>query len=91
MELADIENIIHKNHMLSKNGIEKIGIFGSFARGEEGNDIDILIEKNSNIESILSFKNELEERTKKKVDIVLEKYANPIILFRAKKEIVYVS
>ena len=35
--------------------------------------------------------NDLETITKKEVDIMLIKYANPIVLYRAQKDMIYVS
>ena len=63
-------------HLLKMNGIRKAGIFGSYARGEEkrNSDIDILIEipKNKKF-SLLDFvglKQDLEDSTGKKIDLV---------------------
>ena len=60
---------------------EKIGIFGSTARGDntEKSDIDILYRlKNSvGLLNLVRIKNSLEEKLNKKVDLVSEKYINP--------------
>jgi hypothetical protein len=37
------------------------------------------------------FQRDLESLTSKKIDIMIKKYANPIILHRALKDMVYVS
>lgn len=55
------------------------------------NDIDILIEDNVDYRSLSVFRDELQKLTNKHIDIVIEKYANPIVLHRAKKEIIYVT
>lgn len=61
--------------VLKKNGVSKAGIFGSYARGEQNkkSDVDILVEiKNDNL-SLLGFigvQQELEDKIKKKVDLV---------------------
>ena len=44
MTFNEIEDIFYENQLLDKYNIEKIGIFGSLARGENGNDVDIFIE-----------------------------------------------
>jgi len=48
MKLEEIQKILakHKRELYEKYKIKEIGIFGSFARGEEkeGSDIDILVE-----------------------------------------------
>ena len=95
MSIESFDNFAHllkSSNLLSKYGLEKIGVFGSFARGEKANDIDIFIDNDEiNIESLYSFKFDLEKISEKKIDLVLKKYANPIVLFRANKEMKYVN
>ena len=78
--------------LLKKHHLEKIGVFGSFARGEEANDIDFYIDSDDYcVEDLLDLKDDLEKITQKRVDIMLKKYANPIILYRAEKDMKYVT
>ena len=86
-----LKEIILSNKLLEKYGITKIGIFGSTARGENGNDIDILVDEDISYKKLILFKKELEQLSNKKVDIMIKKYANPIVLYRAEKEIIYVA
>ena len=89
--ILDLEKAIKKTNLLEKYNLEKIGIFGSFARGEKSNDIDFYIDaEDYNIKNLIDLKDELEKITEKEVDIMLKKYANPVILFRAKKDMKYV-
>lgn len=90
MTLENFKNTLKNENIFEKYGIERIGIFGSMARGADGKDIDILVE-DSDYQKWIDIKNELEKKTKIHLDIMLEKYANPIVLMRAKKEIVYVT
>ncbi|MGL5125429.1 MAG: nucleotidyltransferase family protein [Fusobacteriaceae bacterium] len=90
MTLENFKNTLKSENIFEKYGIERIGIFGSMARGVDGKDIDILVE-DSDYQKWIDIKNELEKKTKIHLDIMLEKYANPIVLMRAKKEIVYVT
>jgi len=54
--------------------------------------IDFYIDlENYNINNLIPLKKDLENITEKEVDIMLKKYANPIILYRAKKDMVYVA
>lgn len=59
----------------------KIGIFGSYSRGEntEESDIDILysFEKPIGLFKLIGIKDDLEQKLNKKVDLVSEKYAHP--------------
>jgi len=71
----DPENIKQKIlPVLRRYGVKRIGLFGSYVRGEmrEDSDIDILVEISKNI-SLLDFvgiKLEIEEILGKKVDLV---------------------
>ena|SRR3989344_1508216 len=72
---SEIENIKKKIvPLLKKNKVTKAGIFGSYARGEQTkkSDVDILIEVGNTV-GLLEFigiKLLLEERLKRKVDLV---------------------
>jgi len=61
----------------------KIGIFGSYARGEntDDSDIDILysFDEAIGLFKLIEIKNELEHKLKKQVDLVSEKYAHPTL------------
>ncbi len=83
--------LIQEYELLKKYQLERIGIFGSLARGEVANDVDILVEQVGDYKRLIQFKMELEKLFHKKIDIVIEKFANPIVLYRAKKDIIYVS
>jgi uncharacterized protein len=89
-EIDEIEDIMIKNHMFEKYNLSRVGIFGSTARGEKSNDIDILIDEEIDYKLLAAFKFELQNLLNKSIDLVIAKFANPILLHRAKKEIVYV-
>ena len=90
--LNALEKALRDENLLKKYNLEKIGIFGSFARGEKANDIDFYIDsENYNINNLLKLKHDLEKITKKEIDIMVRKYANPIILYNAKKDMKYVT
>jgi len=87
-----LEKAIKNESLLEKYNLEKIGVFGSFARGEKANDIDFYIDlDNYNIKNLINLKRDLEKITEKEVDIMLKKYANPIVLYRAEKDMRYVT
>jgi len=87
-----LEQALKNENLLKKYNLDKIGVFGSFARGENANDIDFYIDSdNYNLKNLIFLKKDLEIITKKEVDIMLKKYANPIVLYRAKKDMVYVT
>jgi predicted nucleotidyltransferase len=87
-----LETAIKNENLLKKYDLDKIGVFGSFARGETASDIDIYIDTdNYNLKNLISLKKDLENITEREVDIMLKKYANPIVLHRAQKDMVYVT
>ena len=87
-----LKQAIKDENILKKYNLDKIGVFGSFARGEKAKDIDFYIDMdNYNLKDLIPLKNDLEEITHKEVDIMLKKYANPIVLYRAQKDMVYVT
>ena len=86
-----LEAAIKKEEILKKYELGKIGIFGSFARGEIANDIDFYIDAEPyDLKNLLELKNDLEKISQKSVDIMMKKYANPIVLHRAQKDMKYV-
>ncbi|MEA2099062.1 MAG: nucleotidyltransferase family protein [Campylobacterota bacterium] len=85
----------HKEEFLKKYGVTKIGLFGSYARGDftKDSDIDIAIEMLNDKKSLSTFfalKRELEEIFNLKVDLGIESSLKPIAKERIFKEIVYV-
>ena len=90
--INSLEKAIKNENLLEKYNLEKIGVFGSFARGEKANDIDFYIDlDNYNIKNLINLKKDLEKITEKEVDIMLKKYANPIVLHRAERDMRYVT
>lgn len=84
-------SFISDNDLQNKYHLNRIGLFGSILEKDNPNDIDILIEDYSDHKDLIKFQDELEAVTGKSVDIVIEKYASPIIIYRAKRNINYVS
>lgn len=76
--------------ILKKHHIKKAGIFGSFARGEEkkSSDIDILVElrKGKSLFDLIHLEQELEKKTKRKVQAVTYKSIHPILKERILQE-----
>ncbi|MCR4437416.1 MAG: nucleotidyltransferase domain-containing protein [Eubacteriales bacterium] len=90
-QIEQIENVMVDNKLFERFNLSRVGVFGSAARGEQSNDIDILIEDNTDYRLLSAFRDELQKLMGKRIDIVIAKYANPIVLHRAMKEIVYVT
>ncbi|HOA41213.1 MAG TPA: nucleotidyltransferase family protein [Halanaerobiales bacterium] len=77
MKSEDIIIFLKNNkYELEKYGINKIGLFGSYAKNQENeySDIDILVEfkeGNETFDNYMDLKFYLEERFNKKVDLVI--------------------
>jgi predicted nucleotidyltransferase len=86
-----------KNYLKEKYGVERIGVFGSFARGEggRGSDIDLLIEFERPVGlAMMDMADELEAMLGRTVDILtpvgLENIRIDSIRKDIEREVVYV-
>ena len=79
--------------MQSRFGVEQIGLFGSYARNEEheNSDIDVLVKfREPALKSLIGLLDFLEDKFKKKVDIVTEgKQLSERFRALIKSEIIY--
>ncbi len=95
---SDILNFLSKEkvQLESKFRVSKIGLFGSYARGEETeeSDIDIILEFLPHTENLSEIKLSLKELIKKEfgknVDICREKYLKPYYRTQILKSAIYV-
>jgi len=95
--LTEIMDILKKNEreLSKKYGIQKIGIFGSYLRGEAGqeSDFDILVEFEQGVDiGLLKFveiENYLSDLLGIKVDMVEKSALKPRIGKHILKEVVY--
>lgn len=96
MEQEKIREKIHKQLPLlrDKYHVKKIGIFGSFVRGEQkkGSDLDILVEFESPIGffDFIRLENFLSNTLHKKVDLVSKKAVKSAVKKEILKEVQYV-
>jgi predicted nucleotidyltransferase len=85
----------NKNMLLEKFHITKIGLFGSYARGEQkdSSDIDLLVEFEENTQDLFDLKLQLKEFFRNKfgieTDICREKYIKPRLKRTILKETLY--
>jgi predicted nucleotidyltransferase len=82
----------HKEMFQSKYQIKKLGLFGSYAKGEENHqsDIDILVDMPSSFDLYYDLKEFLEEALNRSIDLGLEKSMRAFILDSIQEEIIYV-
>jgi len=94
--LEDIKAVLakHKEELREKYNIKNIGIFGSFARGEQSkrSDIDILVEFNEipDIFLLIDLEDYLKKLLHKKVDLVRESAIRPELKEDISREVVYI-
>ncbi|NMC74499.1 MAG: nucleotidyltransferase family protein [Geobacteraceae bacterium] len=83
----------HKPEMEERFGVIRIGLFGSYVRGEarEDSDIDFSIELTSNsADTYFGLLHYLEDSFQKRIDLGLESSFKPLIKPYIMKEIIYV-
>ena len=80
---------LQQEKIFDRFGISRIGVFGSFARGEAYKDIDILIDETIPYQQLIALREQLQYDLNVTVDIMLRQYAEPIILHRALKDMKY--
>jgi len=89
--VEELETLIRESGVLQRFSIRHLGVFGSFARNEPSNDIDLLIEDDLSLEDAMRFKEELDSMVDNRLDIMLKRFANPIVIYRARKDMRYVA
>lgn len=99
MENLSTDEIIaylRKNRALlnERFGVTRIGIFGSFARGEQSftSDVDMVVEmeeSRKNIHSFLKLKRFLEKEISREIDLGFEHSLKPAIKEKVIKQIIY--
>ena len=84
----------HKKEIEKKYGVLKIGLFGSYVRGEAGadSDIDIVVEmRDENIfRNFFNLEQYLKNNLHNNVDLGIETAIKPVVRKRILKEIIYV-
>ncbi len=82
----------HYEKFHNQYSVEKIGLFGSYARDEadDESDIDIFVQMHPKLLDMIAIKQHLEESFRKKVDIVrLRDKMNPYLKKRILKDGIY--
>lgn len=85
----------NKRYLYEKFGVTRIGIFGSFIRGENtcSSDLDVVVEMEEdkkNIHSFFELKRYLEKETARRIDLGFEHSLKPTVKERIKQQIIYV-
>ena len=83
----------HKKEFQKEYEVEKIGLFGSYARNKEHahSDIDIFVQMKPDLFKLVELKQQIEKDLQKKVDIIRNhKHIKPLLLKMIQKDINYV-
>ncbi len=94
--LRDVQRVIqtHKEELRKKYGVKRIGIFGSYSRGEQrkDSDVDILVEfgKPIGLIDFIRLQEYLESLLRVKVDLVTKGALKKRIKERVLQEVKYV-
>jgi len=90
----NVFNVIknHKNEIKTKYDVKRIGIFGSYAKGQqnEESDIDVLVEFGKpTFDNFMELAFYLEDLFGKKVDLLTPKSLSPYMRPSVEKEVVW--
>ncbi|MCF6309439.1 MAG: nucleotidyltransferase domain-containing protein [Sulfurimonas sp.] len=94
MTKYDVLNYLkeHYQEFKTKYDVEKIGLFGSYARDEatDDSDIDIFVKMKPSMFDMIAIKEQIEEDLHKKVDIIREhKNIKPFFLEMINRDLIY--
>lgn len=88
--IEDIRNYFIEHDLFNKYNLTKIGVFGSFARGEKFNDIDLYVEDDIELRKAAELKLLLQNNYDLQIDLVLKSKENKLTMFYAKKDMKYI-
>lgn len=91
---VDVLRVIRGIHseLVSRFTVQRIGVFGSFAKGDEGpeSDVDIIVElAEPTFDHYMDLKFRLEEVLKRPVDLVMADTVKPRIKPIIEREVIY--
>ena len=89
--IEQLQKFFNEEKIFTQFGLNRIGVFGSFSRKEKFNDIDIYIEEDISYNDLLSLNKLLTEKSIVPFDIVLKKFAEPLVMYAAKSDMRYVT
>jgi uncharacterized protein len=87
----DLYNFLLDHNVFAQLGVKKIGIFGSYSRGEKYNDIDLLLDDDPGFIKREMLKNLVEQGMHVPCDVVVKDKLEPIMLYYINKDLIYVQ
>lgn len=70
-DFDSLEQYLREKQIFDRFGLHQIGVFGSFARGESYQDIDLLIDETIPYQQLISLKNVLQQDLQLPIDLML--------------------
>lgn len=87
----DIIQVLRSNDVFHMLGVSRIGIFGSYARGEKYNDIDLLLDDDPGYKKREFLKQVVENEMHIPCDVVVKSKLEPVILYYLTRDLKYVE
>ncbi len=86
-----LQSYLRERQVFDRFGLTRIGVFGSFVRGESYRDIDLLIDEVIPYKQLIALRDTLQTDLNVPIDVMLRDYAESIILHRALADVRYVT
>lgn len=90
-DFQSLQTYLRERHVFDRFGLTRIGVFGSFVRGESYRDIDLLIDEAIPYKQLIALRDTLQTDLNIPIDLMLKNYAEPIILQRALADVRYAT
>ena len=89
--ISALQQLLNEKGVFEALGVNRIGIFGSFARGESYNDIDLLLDEEPGYQKRETLQQIIESEWKIPCDVLVREYTEPIILHYINKDLKYIE
>ena len=86
-----LQDIFIAHNVFNELGLSRIGVFGSYVRGEKYNDIDLLLDEDPGYKKREMLKELVENELHVPCDVVIKNKLEPIILHYVNKDLMYVQ
>ena len=87
----DLQNFFDAHNVFNLLGISRIGVFGSYVRGEKYKDIDLLLDEDPGYKKREMLKQLVETELNVPCDVVVKNKLEPIVLYYVNKDLIYVQ
>jgi len=85
----DLQDFFIAHNIFNQLGLSRIGVFGSYVRGEKYNYIDLLLDEDPGYKKREMLKELVETKLHVPCDVVIKNKLEPIILHYVNKDLIY--